>query len=467
MARSRSLLAMVCAFAGATAPAAAQDVVQSSWKIKVKSDRPKLVPAPPACLPAAPVCPPAAAVPPVPTMPPATDPKAPPQPLPPIPPAPAAPAPTNLSAALTGAEAGGTAARASALPQVFGDLLGGGTIAGPLPVVVNPNGQYAGTLPIVVNQNGQRQILTGAGRVPPTDELLLGRAAPRAANAQVVGVLPGPGQVFDPSLADFVARVPQVVRGAFKVAENDTPRPTTRAYFTYNFYDQVSRGLGGPDVPRIMLHQEVFGYEQAFAGGLMSVGVRLPYNQLVSPHFLNETSLGDVTLTTKFLLVENTRTGSLLSTGLLVTVPSGNLPFPSTITGQNVRGTLLQPYVGYILTSDSGRAFAQGFSSVIVPTDSNDVTFMANSLDLGYKAVRFDTGRLATIIPVAEFHVNTPLNHRGVGTEPVGFVDSLTVLGGTHFLFRSGAAVGFAVGAPVTGPRPFSLQATFQANFRF
>jgi hypothetical protein len=461
MTARNKLLALACGIVGLSSPLAAQDpgIETVSWPLK---RGPRLAPAAPPL-----VCPPAVA----PACPPAVDPTAPTPPVAPIPPIQpdtnAAPLPSNLTAALTGAEAGGTSARATGLPQVFGDLLGGGFIAGPLPVLVNPDGTFAGQLPVVVNPDGSRELVGGIGRFEPTDENILGRASSPQPGARVIGVLPGKGQVFDPSLADFVARVPQVVRGAFKVTENDTPRPTTRAYFTYNFYDQVSRSIGGFEVPRIVLHQQVFGYEQAFADRQFSVGIRLPYNQLTSPRFVNETSLGDITLTSKAVLLENPRTGNLISAGMLLTVPTGSLPFPSSITGTNIRGVLFQPYLGYIFTGLNGRAFAQGFSSVIIPSEDNDVTFMSNSVNVGYRLFEFETGRLAAIVPVAECHVNTPFDNRGRRSEPVGFVDSVTCLGGTHFLFRSGASIGFAVGTPITGPRPFSLQATLQAGFQF
>ena len=77
--------------------------------------------------------------------------------------------------------------------------------------------------------------------------------------------------------------------------------------------------------------------------------------------------------------------------------------------------------------------------------------------------VVWDTG----VIPTFEAHLNMPLDHRGTGAVPVGFVDQLTLLGGTHFFFYDRTSLGFAAGSPVTGPRPFSLQATVQMNVRF
>jgi hypothetical protein len=353
------------------------------------------------------------------------------------------------------------------LPNVNGDLLGGGGIAGPLPVIIAPSGQVVGQAPVIVLPNGQRVPILGGVQVP-TDELIRSRGVLNVAppGSQVIGLFPPPGTVFDESLADAVSRIPQIVRGPFKVTENESPRPRTRAYFSYYFYDQTFQNYSTPFVPRVIVHQQVFGYEQAFWGERASVGIRLPYNQLVSTsRFYSDTGLGDITVVSKFVLAENDWTGSLLSAGFVVTPPTAGRPFSSTITGERIGGSLLQPYLGYILRRD--RAFFQGFTSVVVPTDDRDVTLLTNDFQLGYVAFQNPGATLSAVVPTCELHVNTPLDHRGARRDPVGFVDQVVVLGGTQFLFNDRSGVGVSAGAPITGPRPFSLQATIQFNLWF
>lgn len=404
-----------------------------------------------------------------------------PQPLPPIaaPGAerPALPSGPNL---LAEAPARGTGSGGSLLPNVMGDLLGGGGVAGPLPVYVTPDGQFAGVPPVVVLPTGRTVVTAPPVTQVPVDELLRLRAQQQQTNrivlipdplpvpppgSQIVGLTPPPGTVFDPSLAPFVARVPQVVRGPFKVTENESPRPTTRAYLSYYFYDDVFQGFGGPNVPRVRVHQQVFGYEQAFLDGRASVGARLPFNQVTSAGgFLNDEALADLTLVTKYAVYDDRVTGNLFSAGLVLTVPTASRP-RSTITGDVIGGTLIQPYVGYILRG--GPWYVQGFSSFVFPTDDRDATLATNDVQFGYELYRNPDAIVSGVIPTFEVHVNTPLDHRGPRNEPVGFVDQVTLLGGAQFLFRERSAVGFGVGAPVTGPRPFSLQTTVQLNLWF
>lgn len=384
---------------------------------------------------------------------------------------------------LAQSSARGTEAERTAFPTVFGDLLGGGTIAGPLPVFVNSAGDIFGPPVRVVLADGSVATLSGApprpvGPPPAVDDLIRLPAdqvpglvppppPPDFSDAARTGLLPPPGTTFEEALAPFVARVPTYVRGAFKVTENDTPRPTTRAYMTYNFYDQVFAGSGFGFTPRVMLHQQVFGFEYANESRTASLSVRLPYNQLVAPGLVSDTGIGDMTLISKVVIWENNLTGNLLSGGLALTVPTGHQPFANTITGQKIRGSLIQPWMGYIYNSPGGDWFTQGFNSLIIPTDQSDATFMANTASVGYWLYRNSGTVLTGIVPVAEIHTNIPFSNSGLLNEPIGFVNSVNILAGSHFFIGESLGLGFAAGAPITGPRPFSLQGTFQVNWRF
>lgn len=398
-------------------------------------------------------------------------------------PTPPTPEPSPADSLLANASARGTEAEATAFPTIFGDLLGGGGIAGPLPVLQTPTGQIIGP-PVIVRTADGRAFRVGGptpqqptGLLTPVDDLIRARATeilvttpsstmvPPGTVVTETGLLPPPGTTFDESLAPFVARVPTFTRGSFKITENDSPRPATRAYFSYSFYDQVFKSFGGPNVPRAMLHQQLFGLEFANDSRWYSVGIRLPYNQFVAPGLVSDTSLGDLTVIGKAVFFQDEETGSLLSGGLALTLPTGTLPFPNTITGQNIRGTLIQPFLGHILAR--GDWFTQGFNALIVPTDSDDVTIYTNDMAFGYFAHRAPGEFFSSIIPVVETHLNVPLNHVGTQTEPVGFVPILTILGGVQTVISDRIGVGFATGAPVTGPRPFSLQATVALNAWF
>jgi hypothetical protein len=120
--------------------------------------------------------------------------------------------------------------------------------------------------------------------------------------------------------------------------------------------------------------------------------------------------------------------------------------------------------VGYIY--NFGDLYFQGFSSVAVPTDFRDVTLMFNSFAVGYWMYRDNDAEawMTGAAPTLEVHVNTPLSHRGLEGAPVGFDDSVDLTGGVHVLFHR-AVLGVALGTPLTGPKPYDLEA--QANLGF
>ncbi len=68
-------------------------------------------------------------------------------------------------------------------------------------------------------------------------------------------------------------------------------------------------------------------------------------------------------------------------------------------------------------------------------------------------------------MPVAELHLNTPLNHRSTD-ELLFFQDELNVTVGVYATFKR-FTIGTAVGLPLVGPRPYGVEGIANLNFRF
>ena len=175
---------------------------------------------------------------------------------------------------------------------------------------------------------------------------------------------------------------------------------------------------------------------------------------------------GDISVITKYAFYDDRSTGNLLSGGIMVTAPTGDDSY--NINNQRIHSTLLQPWGGGIW-SLSDDIFVQGFSSVVFPTDASDVTAWYNDLAIGYWLRKGDSGRFFHgIVPTAEVHVGTPLNNRGGGSiSQVQISDYVSLVGGVNFVFGRNSTIGFAAGAPVTGPKPWDFETHFSINFRF
>src|SRR5262249_58454648 len=109
------------------------------------------------------------------------------------------------------------------------------------------------------------------------------------------------------------------------------------------------------------------------------------------------------------------------------------------------------------------------------PTDSRDVTIFYNDFGVGYYLYRrHDCERiLSAIAPTFEAHVNTPLDHRGSPRPGEGFLpslirtpDVLDLTAGTNFEFNDRARLAVGVCVPVTGPKPFDVEALAQLRGR-
>ncbi len=278
-------------------------------------------------------------------------------------------------------------------------------------------------------------------------------------------------------------------RGSFAIADNESPLPQDRVYMTYNYFSDVrspqptlnssrtfttTTTAGNsttttttvlPGAPSFNVNQEVFGFEKTFLDGNASVEIRVPVLQQPSsfPGF-DQFDTGDLTIIGKYAFYLDRSTGNVISGGVAVTAPTG--PAIPTTQG-NLRDTLVQPFVGYLWNFD--RLFVQAFHSVAVPTDASDVTILFNDFGLGYRLYQGgDTSRfLNSIVPAVEFHVATPLNHRGAVNDPLYVPDIAGLTAGVHFnIFRNGT---LSVGAttPVTAPRIYGVEGFVQMNWRF
>jgi hypothetical protein len=263
----------------------------------------------------------------------------------------------------------------------------------------------------------------------------------------------------------------------FKIAENESPRPQDRAYFFFNYWDDLNDAANrsrGTDLHDLRAFRESFGLEKTFLDGDASIGLRLPLNTLDETSSLpgqggSSTDVGDLVLILKYAYWQNRQTGDLLSAGLLLALPTGPSSFAGASRLAGFHETTLEPWVGYIW--NYGDLYLHGFTALDVPTDWRDVTLLYNDVGVGYFLYRSrDANRLLTAVaPTLEAHVNTPLNHRGVlgSTDPAGTPDVVNLTLGTNMEFYDQARLAVGVVTPVTGPKPFNMEVLAQFRLRF
>jgi hypothetical protein len=198
-------------------------------------------------------------------------------------------------------------------------------------------------------------------------------------------------------------------------------------------------------------------------GGDASFGLRLPFLQVNGNQFVEDSLVGDISLIAKYAVLNNAGTGDVISGGLVLTVPSGEA---TDLLGiGKVRGTLFQPWAGFIW--NWGNAYVHGFSSVVVPTDSRVATILFNDVGFGYRLLNRDGHSfISAFVPTVECHVNTPLEDLS-DRVVIGIPDIVDVTAGAYIVFGRATTLGAAVATPVTGPRPFSIEALVSLNVRF
>ena len=264
-----------------------------------------------------------------------------------------------------------------------------------------------------------------------------------------------------------------------KVAENQSPQPQDRVYFTFNYFNNVNQLRNqeiGATINDIKVYRYVWGFEKTFLDGQGSIGLRLPLDNLSATSKLpgfggTSTAVGDMSAIVKYVIAQNPDTGSLISVGGMLTLPTGPHNFAGAKGFGFPNDTTLTPYIGYYLAA--GRLYFHGFSSIEIPTDQNDVTLIYNDIGLGYfvyqnpKYDRF----LNAIAPTFEVHVNTPLTHTSFNPTSAnvfnGTYNVVDLTFGSNFLLGKRGLLAMALVEPITGPRPFNLEAIMQFTLRF
>jgi hypothetical protein len=295
-------------------------------------------------------------------------------------------------------------------------------------------------------------------------------------------------------LGDFVGPVANLFTN-FKIAEDESPRPTDRVFFKYNYYNNINpTRWRDPTEPihNVDLNLYTFGMEKTFFDGAVSIGARFPFytmdaegktahlapdpvtGRLVpvpgGPGF-SETEFGNSMAIVKATLWENRASGDLLSGGAIISIPTASNqkldPGLSTLA-------YVQPFTGFILTS--GDLYLQGFLSTIMPVARPESIVVFSDVGVGYYLYRDASCShlISGIAPTFEVHYAAPLrqvdptaNFFGnfVDTQPVHNTVDLTT--GATLEFGRRATLGVGVSVPVTGQRPFDVEGLVQLNMLF
>jgi hypothetical protein len=265
--------------------------------------------------------------------------------------------------------------------------------------------------------------------------------------------------------------VPYPTIRAFKISENQSPRPQDRFYFDFNFYNNVNKAINAYDgvpITHMQVYRYLFGFEKTFDEGRGSFGLRFPINNLTADPIIRQgfegfrtptrTAVGNLDIFTKYVLKANPQTGSLISVGLLVSAPTGPGRFAGAPYIFGINDVSFQPFLGYIC--NPGDWYFQGFSGFYFPTIIGDTTLMYNDVSVGYFLLRTESpdAWVSAVVPSFEVHVNTPFTHtnwhnrQDIAAAPT--VVNLTW--GLNIQFQRSAILTAGYILPVTNPLPFT-----------
>jgi len=221
----------------------------------------------------------------------------------------------------------------------------------------------------------------------------------------------------------------------------------------------LNPGVGGSDVQR-----QTALFEKTFLGGDASFGMILPYVQQYGPDGIGTQTVGDLSLRFKYAFYNDRVTGDVVSAGLVLTLPTSGGGGTLVDGSAAPHSVLFQPWGGFVKIFD--RAYVQGLTSLIVPSDHRDPTVFSKSLGVGYWVYQAPSAPLLTgFCPTAEIHVRTPFNdHNTSGL--IYFPEQVNLTGGAKFQFGR-AILSTSVSVPVVGPKPWAVEGLTYLNYQF
>lgn len=259
-------------------------------------------------------------------------------------------------------------------------------------------------------------------------------------------------------------RLTQVV-GPTRVVQ-DMPLPqgipevsTSLVAGSNTFFDAGIRDLTNTQIlrERGQMTRGLIGFEKTVElGGIDgSFGMRLPFFE-VTGSTTEIRDVGDLSLNWKAVVYGGFDTEDLITVGLVLTLPTG----PKLITPQGeITSVLIQPWVGYYYTLK--HAYLQGFTGVVIPTESRDTGFSYTNLALGYRF--YESCKCKPFISLVagqlEAQVLTPFERQSLG-KPIVINDSFVGTAAVHVGFGDSGLLTLGFGVPVGGYRPYEYQGT-------
>jgi hypothetical protein len=289
-----------------------------------------------------------------------------------------------------------------------------------------------------------------------------------------------------------------------KIAENVSPIPQDRFFFSFNHFDR-SVFSADPGIPLIDLQRYTVGVEKTFYSGLGSLEIRAPMvdgldaDQISGVPGNEGFEFGDLTITPKVLLAGNRTTR--LSAGMGIQVPTAD---DSTWTGVDgglatslvVENTAvhLKPFLGLMHTPNS-RAFMIAYAQLDVDVsgyditstnalgtlsdDFNDPLFLYLDIQYGYwiyQNCNCCSGGVTGVAPVIELHYATNLEDfddplgPGVAIDPTAdTVHILNLTGGLKFRLGCNTMLTVAAAVPLRDEdnRQFDWEMISQLQYGF
>jgi hypothetical protein len=312
---------------------------------------------------------------------------------------------------------------------------------------------------------------------------------------------------------------PLILPGLFTALNVESAIPQTRLFMGYGGYHgfDTFNPATGAAVKSFNLNVFTVGAELAIPDNGISVYVRAPaVDATNNTTGVRIRGMGDVSVGLKYLLFEWEETGTALTIGCTVALPTGDdatittnryaFDFDPTGTvrtspaGQtlppnttfSLNPTYIQPWIAGLWAHD--RLFVSAYGSLAIPTDDSFATLVNGEIGIGWQVYRAccHDDVLTSITPTLNVQALIPIDHQGTPIGNVNYPGSVSVApngqlidnqpqgtfqfnspyqvfvtGGATFGLGCRSALTVGVVTPVIGPKAYSVGGVAGFNLLF
>ena len=243
-------------------------------------------------------------------------------------------------------------------------------------------------------------------------------------------------------------------QGRFKVADNNSPIPRRRLFYSLNYFEDPF-GVDGD------LYRNFTGAEYALLDNRVSIQYKAAIDHYANfAGFEDEADRSDTRITLKAVALQTD--AILVSGGLGVGLPTANVPLP--LADDNY---IFAPFVGWIYRPAGSPFYIQGFEQYDIPSEGNDAQILHTDVGVGVVLWDRPDATLSMLAPTIEIHAYSIIDDATGAYQALDYQDVVNMTLGVTAGICANATAALGYSFPLTDDDHYDHEIQLHLNLLF